>query len=149
MIVYENVYSECAPAVKYVYVHVQYAYNVHYTCMHSHVVCVSSVVSGDPPSLPELLQLQVQQRVGNNYTNFGIFLLEDRTGSRVDAIGDKCRGNPERITRKILQEWVAGSADLGHTRQDTERLQAYCSSRQSTGLKTASCSIACMDHQTE
>ena len=76
--------------------------------MHSHVVCVSSVFSGDPPSLPELLRLQVPQRVGNNYTNFGIFLLDDRTGSRVDAIGDKCRGNPDRITRKILQEWVAG-----------------------------------------
>ena len=62
----------------------------------------------EPPSLPELLRLQVPQTVGNNYTNFGIFLLEDRTGSRVDAIEDECRGKPDRITRKILQEWVGG-----------------------------------------
>ena len=62
----------------------------------------------EPPSLPELLRLELPQRVGNNYTNFGIFLLEDRTGSRVDAIEDECRGMPDRITRKILQEWVGG-----------------------------------------
>ena len=60
------------------------------------------------PSLPELLRLELPQRVGNNYTNFGIFLLEDRTGSRVDAIEDECCGKPYRITRKILQEWVEG-----------------------------------------
>ena len=35
-----------------------------------------------------------------------------------------------------------GSADLGHTRQDTEGLQTYRFSRRSTGLKTASCALA-------
>ena len=81
------------------------------------------MVSGDPPSLPELendketedrptlpelLRFKIPQQVGTDYTNFGIFLLEDRTGSRVDAIEDECRGKPDRITRKILQEWVGG-----------------------------------------
>ena len=94
-----------------------------YVYTHSYVVCVSSVVSGDPPSLPELendketedrptlpelLRFKIPQQVGTDYNNFGIFLLEDRTGSRVDAIEDECRGKPDRITRKILQEWVGG-----------------------------------------
>ena len=48
------------------------------------------------------------QRVGNNYTNFGILLLDDKTGSRVDSIEDECRGKPDRITRRILQEWIEG-----------------------------------------
>ena len=26
----------------------------------------------------------------------------------MDAIEDECRGEPERITRKILQEWMEG-----------------------------------------
>ena len=64
------------------------------------------MVSGDAPSLPELLRLELPERVGNNYTNFGIFILEDRTGSRVDAIEDEY--DDMRITRKILQEWVGG-----------------------------------------
>ena len=72
------------------------------------MLVVSSVVSGDAPSLPELLRLELPERVGNNYSNFGIFLLEDRTGNRMDAIEDEYRGKPERITRKILQEWVGG-----------------------------------------
>ena len=66
------------------------------------------MVSGDPPSLLELLRLDLPQRVGDNYANFGIFLLEDRTGSRVDAIEDDCLGKSDRIMRKILQEWVGG-----------------------------------------
>ena len=75
---------------------------------HNNVDCDSSVVTVEPPTLPELLRMEVPQEVGNNYFNFGIFLLEDRTGSRVDIIEEECRGKPERITRKILQEWVLG-----------------------------------------
>ena len=60
------------------------------------------------PSLPELLCLKVHQEVGANYSTFGIILLNDRTGSRVDSIEEYCRGNLEKITRKILQEWLEG-----------------------------------------
>ena len=62
----------------------------------------------EPPSLPELLRLKVHQQVGANYSMFGIFLLNDKTGSRIDSIEEYCRGNPEKITRKILQEWLEG-----------------------------------------
>ena len=64
--------------------------------------------SGDQPSLPELLRLKVPQEVGANYSTFGIFLLNDQTGSKVDAIEEYCRGNAGKITRKILQEWLEG-----------------------------------------
>ena len=64
--------------------------------------------SGGRPTLPELLCLKVPQQVGANYSTFGIILLNDETGSRVDSIEEYCRGNPEKITRKILQEWLEG-----------------------------------------
>ena len=65
-------------------------------------------ILGERPTLPELLRLRVLQQVGTNYFTFGIFLLNDETGSRVDIIEDECHGKPERITRKILQEWLEG-----------------------------------------
>ena len=58
--------------------------------------------------MPELLRLRVPQQVGANYSTFGIFLLNDMIGSRVDSIEDECRGKPERIVLKILQEWLEG-----------------------------------------
>ena len=64
--------------------------------------------SGEQPSLPELLRLKVPREVGANYSMFGIFLLNDRTGSRVNAIDDECRGKSDRIILKILQEWLEG-----------------------------------------
>ena len=64
--------------------------------------------SGERPSLPELLRLKVPQQVGANYSTFGIFLLNDRTGSRVDSIEEYYLRNPDKITRKILQEWLEG-----------------------------------------
>ena len=67
--------------------------------------CVST---GEGPTLPELLRLRVPQSVGDNYSTFGIFLLNDKTGSRVDAIEDAYIGKPEKITLKILQEWLEG-----------------------------------------
>ena len=77
---------------------------------HNNVDCDSSVVTVEPPSLPELIRMEVPQEVGNNYTNFGILLLDDRTGNRVYAIEDECRGKPERIMLRILQEWVLGKS---------------------------------------
>ena len=58
--------------------------------------------------MPELLRLKVPQRVGANYLMFGIVLLDDRIGSLLDYIDDYCHGNSERITLKILQEWLMG-----------------------------------------
>ena len=67
-----------------------------------------SISSGERPTLPELLRLRVPQSVGDNYSTFGTFLLNDESGSRVDDIEDTYSGKPERIIRKILQEWIGG-----------------------------------------
>ena len=64
--------------------------------------------SGERPSLPELLRLKVPQQVGANYSTFGIFLLNDSTGSRVQSLKQACLGNPEDVMLKILQEWLEG-----------------------------------------
>ena len=66
---------------------------------------VYSFFSGDPPSLPDLLQLKVPQEVGANYRIFGILLLNDDTGCRVDAIQGTSLSD---IVISILQEWIAG-----------------------------------------
>ena len=63
---------------------------------------------GRQPTLPELIRLKVPQCVGSHYNTFGVLLLNDELGSRVDSIEDECRGKPERICRKILQEWLEG-----------------------------------------
>ena len=78
--------------------------------LHGESIMLCAVFSFlvERPSLPELLRLKVPQQVGANYSTFGIYLLNDETGSRVDSIEEYCRGNPEKITRKILQEWLEG-----------------------------------------
>lgn len=62
----------------------------------------------DRPTLPEILRLNIPQGIGANYNTFGILLLDDTTGSRVAGIQYECRGQPERICQRILQEWLEG-----------------------------------------
>ena len=70
-----------------------------------------SVLSGDRPTLPELLCLNVHSKVGANYYTFGILLLND-DGSLVDSMEVECHSRPERIVIKILQEWLQGNGLL-------------------------------------
>ena len=60
------------------------------------------------PSLLNLLPMKIHERVGANYIEFGIYLLNDETGCRVDALEIECLGKPHRIALKILQDWVRG-----------------------------------------
>ena len=60
------------------------------------------------PSLPKLLQFKVPQKVGTNYLNFGIFLLNDEDGSQIQIIDNDCNGQCERIMCKILSDWLQG-----------------------------------------
>jgi hypothetical protein len=62
----------------------------------------------DKPSLPTLLRLKIHQNVGSSYKDFGIFLLSDDDGCRMDAIIIECQGVVDRIVIRILQEWVLG-----------------------------------------
>ena len=68
-------------------------------------VMVAHFVSG-PPTLPQLLRLKIPQRVGEHYLKFGITLLNDRVGSRVQAFKMECLGDSEKIVIRILREWL-------------------------------------------
>ena len=67
-----------------------------------------SAAEREKPSLPKLLEFDIPERVGAGYRKFGTFLLNDETGSLVDAIKMECLGNPHHITTKILQDWLQG-----------------------------------------
>ena len=65
-------------------------------------------VLDEVPTLPELLQLKIPQHVGTEYKAIGIFLLHDKTGSRVNSFKQACLGDPENIVTRILEEWLIG-----------------------------------------
>ena len=75
-----------------------------------------SLYPGTKPTLPELLKftctddrvLNIPVEVATKYVNFGIFLLDDRTGSRVKIIAHKNHNDAEQINIAILQEWLTG-----------------------------------------
>ena len=72
----------------------------------------------DKPTLPKLLKfppkcsspqcINIVSRIGNRYFVLGILLLEDDTGSVVDAIVNEHQ-DTERITLKIFQLWIKGA----------------------------------------
>ena len=66
------------------------------------------VVGQGKPSLPKLLGLKIPQKVGAEFMQFGVLLLDDEDGAHIDALEDECNGKCERIVRKILAEWVRG-----------------------------------------
>ena len=75
---------------------------------YGNIIIVSLCISGEFPSLPDLLQLQIPQVVGVNYERFGVLLLKDTTGSQVDIIVHDAREKTETIVRSILKEWLKG-----------------------------------------
>ncbi|KAL5505335.1 hypothetical protein EMCRGX_G006750 [Ephydatia muelleri] len=52
--------------------------------------------------------INVIQRIGVNYSTFGIFLLNDDNGTLVDALKSEHLLNAENITTAILQRWLEG-----------------------------------------
>ena len=53
-------------------------------------------------------RINIPQEIGTKYSEFGILLLEDATGARVDAIALKHLNNAQQINLEILKEWVGG-----------------------------------------
>ena len=66
----------------------------------------SQTTEKNKPSLPKLLEHKIPEAVGPNYKEFGTLLLNDVTGSLVDAIERDCNYYCHRITKQILQEWI-------------------------------------------
>ena len=74
---------------------------------------------GEQPTLIELIRfrgrerrINIPQQIGANFMKFGILLLEDANGARMQSITHECRDSPEQINTKVLQEWIAGRGRL-------------------------------------
>ena len=90
-----------------------------YITLHNSVwtiisVCFVVVIAGHPTVL-ECIRFQGRQRtinipqdIGTNYSQFGIFLLDDANGMRVQSIEHKHRGDAVQINTEILREWATG-----------------------------------------
>ena len=53
-------------------------------------------------------RINLPQEIGIKYYQFGILLLEDTTGARVQCIAHKHPNDAEQINLMILQEWIGG-----------------------------------------
>ena len=69
----------------------------------------------ESPTLPQLSRfcignkkVNIIEEIGTKYYDFGLNLLQDDTGAKMDAIVDECRDNTERINRKVLSRWIRG-----------------------------------------
>ena len=70
--------------------------------------------SDDEPTLSQLLKfpgkrgkINIPERIGTNYKTFGIFLLNDGNGAKVESIA-KEEGDLIHISLKILSKWLQG-----------------------------------------
>ena len=75
---------------------------------------ILSTESHDKPTLPQLLKfpgkegkIDIPERIGANYKLFGIFLLKDDNGTKVEAI-TKEEEKVHDISLKILSKWLRG-----------------------------------------
>ena len=53
-------------------------------------------------------RINIPQEIGIKYYGFGLFLLNDDTGARIDSIAHKYENDVERINMEVLQQWIAG-----------------------------------------
>jgi len=75
------------------------------------------LVAGERPTLPKLLSfpgrsesenITIPKQIGTKYKQFGVLLLEDKTGAEVDAIVTQYRDNAEQINLEIFRLWIGG-----------------------------------------
>ena len=79
--------------------------------MYIHIL---STESDGKPTLPQLLDfpgksggINIPERIGVHYKTFGIFLLKDENGAKIDTIG-KEEGELVHVNLKILSKWLQG-----------------------------------------
>ena len=48
------------------------------------------------------------EKVGTDYSSFGVMLLQDSSGEKICAIEKEKRGNVADINREILRLWLQG-----------------------------------------
>ena len=73
--------------------------------------CISNCVppvSGERPTLPELVKIKLPSRAAPKSVTFGTLLLQDDLGDKMATITKRCRGDPEEMMMEVLREWLAG-----------------------------------------
>lgn len=76
-----------------------------------------AVFADSAPTLPQLLSfptssganLNLLQEIGVKYSDFGIFLLDDRTGQKMENIVEKCHKDPVAINHEVFRLWLIGN----------------------------------------
>ena len=70
----------------------------------------------DCPTVLECIKFQgkeriinIPQEIGTSYRQFGMFLLNDRNGTRTRNIEHNNREHAEKINTEILREWATGN----------------------------------------
>lgn len=53
-------------------------------------------------------KISIPREISTSYRTFGLQLLQDKSGSRVEAQVHKYRGNPYDINLEILRMWLKG-----------------------------------------
>ena len=68
---------------------------------------MGDATANSKPTLPQLMRLNIPEKVGVSYRAFGILLLKDHHGNKVDNIRAACTNNhTEDIVTGILQKWL-------------------------------------------
>ena len=88
-------------------------WSIMYICVSTNILIISTA---QRPTLPLLINLptrkgetiNIMQRVGTQYTDLGLILLNDEDGSIVEQITSEYQLNAINITREILKRWIRG-----------------------------------------
>jgi len=81
-----------------------------------HFFSTAGEIQIDQPILKECVRfhgrerrINISQEIGMEYRSqrFGILLLDERTGERIDSIAHKHNHDSEQTSREILEEWIA------------------------------------------
>ena len=59
-------------------------------------------------SLSDGSKLNLTQQIGTSYRSFGILLLNDKTGARINAIRTEHGGNVQEINLEVFSLWING-----------------------------------------
>ena len=57
-------------------------------------------------------RINIPSEIGLYYVMFGVLLLNDRSGAKVESFVHKHGNNAEQINMEILEEWIAGRGKL-------------------------------------
>ena len=52
--------------------------------------------------------INIPEKISTKYHDFGLLLLDDSNGTRVQIIEHKYREDAERINKEIIREWATG-----------------------------------------